>query len=116
MMYIKYRFLYDKDDNYIHKTLELASTFSSVQSCMIHAQTFHTDLYTFAHTVLNTLDLVRSCQWYKQNANTYIARVPRTYNPTWYLVENKEVPDHNNIGVPPVRKYANCRTLGGGGC
>jgi hypothetical protein len=30
--------------------------------------------------------------------------------PTWYVAENKEVPD-NNIGVPPVRKYANYRTL-----
>ena len=30
--------------------------------------------------------------------------------PTWYVAENKEVPDRN-IGVPPVRKYANYRTL-----
>jgi hypothetical protein len=28
----------------------------------------------------------------------------------WYVAENKEVPD-SNIGVPPVRKYANYRTL-----
>ena len=30
--------------------------------------------------------------------------------PTWYLTENKEVPDRN-IGVPPVHKYAIYRTL-----
>jgi hypothetical protein len=28
---------------------------------------------------------------------------------TWYVAEDKEVPD-SNIGVPPVRKYANYRT------
>jgi hypothetical protein len=42
--------------------------------------------------------------WYQQKVSTQIARVPRTY-----VVENKEVPD-SNIGVPPVRKYANYRT------
>jgi hypothetical protein len=35
--------------------------------------------------------------------------VPRV--PTWYVVENKEVPGRNIIGVPPVRKYANYRIL-----
>ena len=40
-----------------------------------------------------------------------IARVPHTYYlRAWYLTENKEVPDRN-IGVPPVRKYANYRTM-----
>jgi hypothetical protein len=43
--------------------------------------------------------------WYQQKISTQIARVPRTY-----VVENKEVPD-SNIGVPPVCKYANYRTL-----
>jgi hypothetical protein len=28
----------------------------------------------------------------------------------WYLPKNKEVPDHK-FGVPPVRWYANYRTL-----
>jgi hypothetical protein len=32
------------------------------------------------------------------------------YLPRWYVAENKEVPD-SNIGVPPVRKCANYRTL-----
>jgi hypothetical protein len=36
-----------------------------------------------------------------QKVSTQIARVPRTY-----VVEKKGVPDRN-IGVPPVRKYAN---------
>ena len=48
--------------------------------------------------------------WYQRIASTPIAlefRVPR-----WDLIKNKEVhvPDRN-IGVPPVRKYANYRTL-----
>ena len=45
------------------------------------------------------------CQ--KKNVSTRIAnfRVP-----TWYLPKNKEVPDHK-FGVPPVRWYANYRTL-----
>ena len=42
---------------------------------------------------------------YQQKISTQIARVPHTY-----VAENKEVPD-SNIGVPPVRKYANYRTL-----
>jgi hypothetical protein len=46
--------------------------------------------------------------YYQQKISTQIARVPRTY--TWYVAENKEVPD-SNIGVPLVRKYANYRTL-----
>jgi hypothetical protein len=46
---------------------------------------------------------------YQQKVSTQIARVPRTV-PTWYVAENKEVPDRN-IGVPPVRKYANYPTL-----
>jgi hypothetical protein len=45
---------------------------------------------------------------YQQKLSTQIARVPRTY--VVYVAENKEVPD-SNIGVPPVRKYANYRTL-----
>jgi hypothetical protein len=45
---------------------------------------------------------------YQQKVSTQIARVPYTY--TWYLTENKEVPDRN-IGVPPVHKYAIYRTL-----
>ena len=49
---------------------------------------------------------------------TYL-RVPPTCTYTWYLptrtyvAENKEVPD-SNIGVPPVRKYANYRSLAKG--
>ena len=43
--------------------------------------------------------------WYQQNVSAQIARVSRTY-----MVENKGVSDRN-IGVPPVRKYANYRTL-----
>jgi hypothetical protein len=34
------------------------------------------------------------------------------YACTWYVAENKEVPDCN-IGVPPVRKYASYHTLRG---
>jgi hypothetical protein len=44
---------------------------------------------------------------YQQKISTQIARVPRTYG---YVAENKEVPD-SNIGVLPVRNYANYRTL-----
>jgi hypothetical protein len=46
--------------------------------------------------------------WYQQKVSTQIARAPRTY--VVHAAENKEVPDRN-IGVPPVRKYANYRTL-----
>jgi hypothetical protein len=42
--------------------------------------------------------------WYEQKISTQITRVPRTY--TRYVAGNKEVPD-SNIGVHPVRKYAN---------
>ena len=45
--------------------------------------------------------------WYQLNVSTQIARVRV---PTWYVAENK-VSDHD-IGVPPLRKYANYRTLG----
>jgi hypothetical protein len=48
--------------------------------------------------------------WYQQKVSTQIARVPHTYVVRAYMAENKEVPD-SNIGVPPVRKYANYRTL-----
>ena len=40
----------------------------------------------------------------KQNVNT------QTCSTNVVLAENKEVPDRN-IGVRPVRKYANCRIL-----
>jgi hypothetical protein len=43
--------------------------------------------------------------WYQQNLRPQIARVPRTD-----VIENKEVPGRD-ISVPPVRKYAICRTL-----
>jgi hypothetical protein len=32
--------------------------------------------------------------WYQQKISTQITRVPRTYC-TWYVAENKEVPDSN---------------------
>jgi hypothetical protein len=61
---------------------------------MFHAKTSQTHLG------------LEKVMWYQQKISTQIARVPRT----WYVAENKEVPD-SNIGVPPVRKYANYRTL-----
>jgi hypothetical protein len=60
-------------------------------------------IYQLNYTVLNTLGLERS--YGTKTLSTQIARVPCTY-----VVENKDVPDRN-ICVPPVRKYANYRTL-----
>jgi hypothetical protein len=45
---------------------------------------------------------------YEQKVSTQIARVPRTYVVLGW--NQNEVPDRN-IGVPPVHKYANYRTL-----
>jgi hypothetical protein len=47
--------------------------------------------------------------WYQQKVSTQIVSTQFRV-PTWYVAENKEVPD-SNIGIPPVRKYANYRTL-----
>ena len=73
---------------------------------MFHTKTSQTHDYTYTNyiTVMKTLGLERSCGTSKK------FRVP-----TWYVPENKGVPDRN-IGVPPVRKYANYRTLRGEFC
>ena len=50
--------------------------------------------------------------WYQKSthADSKSWRVYLQY--TWYVVENKEVPDRNiDVHVPPVRKYADYRTL-----
>jgi hypothetical protein len=44
------------------------------------------------------------CKYVDSESTAYL------YEYTWYSIENKEIPDRN-IGVPPVRKYANYRTL-----
>ena len=59
--------------------------------------------------VLNTLGLEWSCGTRK--VRMQIARVG-AYTYSIYVVENKEVPDRNiDVRVPPVRKYADYRTL-----
>ena len=74
----------------------------SVQSCFMPRHLRHM-IYQLNYGI-EYLGLGK-VMWYQQKISTQIARVPRTY-----VAENKEVPD-SNIGVPPVRKYANYRTL-----
>jgi hypothetical protein len=77
---------------------------------MFHAKTCQTYTCTDLITILNTSGLESYINyWYQKKVSTQIARVARTYS-TWYLAANKEVADRN-IGIPPVRKYANYRTL-----
>jgi hypothetical protein len=80
---------------------------SAIRPIMFHATTSQTHdytTYTNYITVMKTLGLERSCGTSKK------FRVP-----TRYVPENKGVPDRN-IGVPPVRKYENYRTLRGEVC
>ena len=44
----------------------------------------------------------------KKNVSTQIKKVHG--EPTWYIAENKELPDRDT-DLPSVRKYANYRTL-----
>jgi hypothetical protein len=77
---------------------------SSVQSCFMPRHVGHM-IYQLNYGI-EYLGF-GNVMWYQQKVSTQIARVLRTYG---YLAENKEIPDRN-IGVPPVHKYANYRTL-----
>jgi hypothetical protein len=74
----------------------------SVQSCFMQRDLRHM-IYQLNYGI-EYLGLGK-VMCYQQKVSTQIVRVPRTY-----VTENKEVPDRN-IGVPPVRKYANYRIL-----
>ena len=93
----------------LHKqTLQWTPTFlSPISPTILHSKACHTYIYTNKITVLNTLGLERSYICYQQK----VTDIAEFRVPTWYLAENKEVPDRN-VGVPSyVHKYAIYCTL-----
>jgi hypothetical protein len=53
---------------------------------------------TVTYMVFNTLGLIRSCGTSKMQ----VRRLQEFRVPTWYLVENKEVPDRNIVTLDAI--------------